>query len=192
MPDRQHGPVIHRSRDVNVQRVSWRFITSGRVIALALLVACAVDDAGPASRLILERFPCLGTCPSYRLAISVDGNVEYEGIGYFNTLAAGSDRPAVRRDTTRLASEDVATLMAAFDRAWSRWWPNQYRPSRFSCPGWSTDSPTLVIVREWDSRRDTLYADYGCPYVPARIHRLGTYIDSVVGVKRWLGPSPPR
>ena len=167
-------------------------MTSGRSIALAFLFACALDDGGPPSRLVLERFPCLGTCLSYRLAIGVDGRVEYEGIGYFNTLAAGSDPPAVRRGTTRLAPGDVAALMAAFDRAWSRWWPNQYRPSRFSCPGWSTDSPTLVIVREWDSRRDTLYADYGCPYVPARIHRLGTDIDSVVGVKRWLGPSPLR
>jgi hypothetical protein len=169
-----------------------RLITSGRVIVLVILAACAADDPRSASRLILERFPCLGTCPSYRLAIGADGRVEYEGMGYFNTLAAASERPTVRRDSTRLAPGDVATLMTAFDRAWSRRWPNQYRPSKFGCPRWGTDAPTLVVVRQWGSRRDTLYGYYGCPYVPARIHRLGIYIDSVVGVKRWLGPAPPR
>ena len=172
-----------------------RSTTTGRGMALVLLAACAVDDSGPASRLILERFPCLGTCPSYRLAIGADGRVEYEGIGYFNTLEVVSDRPdarRLRRDTTRLAASDVETLMAAFDRAWSRWLPNQYVPWRRACPSASTDAPTLAIVRERGSQRDTLQVYYACPYVPARIHRLGIHIDSVVGVTRWLGPAPPR
>jgi hypothetical protein len=163
-----------------------------RVIALVLLCACVGDDP-KSSRLVLERHPCLGTCPSYRLAIGTDGRVDYEGLGYFNTLGSAARRPAFRRDSTRLAPEDAATLLAAFDRAWSRWWPNQYIPSRrLACPIWSTDAPTLAIVRERGSRSDTLEIYYACPYVPARIHRLGTYIDSVVAVKRWLGPAPPR
>jgi uncharacterized protein DUF6438 len=168
-----------------------RMKSNGRLIALVLLSACARDAPG-SPRLVLERHPCLGTCPSYRLAIRADGSVEYEGVGYLNTLGPASQPPAVRRDSTRLAPGDVTRLMAAFDRAWSRWWPNQYRPGRVTCPGASTDNPTLVIVRERGSRLDTLYLYSGCPYGPARIDRLGTYIDSVVGVKRWLGPIPFR
>ena len=170
-----------------------RVITSGSVIGLVLLAICAGDDPDVASRLILERFPCLGTCASYRLAIGADGRVEYAGAGYLNTLGADYHRPAVRHHTTRLPPGDVETLMAAFDRAWSKWWPNQYVPSRrLACPDWGTDAPTLAIVRERGSRSDTLKVYYGCPYAPARIHRLGIYIDSVVGVKRWLGPAPAR
>jgi len=165
---------------------------SGPRLALVLVAACAGGAPEPASRLVLARFPCLGTCPSYRLTIGADGIVEYEGEGYLNTLLAESRRPAVRRETTRLAPRDVAAVMAAFDRAWSSWRPNQYRPGRRTCPGAGTDSPTLSIVRERASRQDTLEVYYGCPYVPARIRRLGTYIDSVVGVERWLGPVPPR
>ncbi len=168
-----------------------RMKSNVRLIALIFLSACA-RDAPESSRLVLERHPCLGTCPSYRLAIRADGRVEYEGVGYLNTVEPASQPPAVRRDSTRLASGDVVRLMAAFDRAWSRWWPNQYRPGRFTCPGAVTDSPTLVIVRERGSRRDTLYSYGGCPYAPERIDRLGTYIDSVVGVKGWLGPIPSR
>ena len=164
-----------------------------RSIALLLVIACAGEDPRPPSRLVLERFPCLGTCPTYRLAIGVDGRVEYEGIGYFNTVSAGTDRATVRRDSARLAPETTAALLPAFDRAWSHWWPNQYRGRRFTCPDpfYWTDAPTLVIVRERGSVPDTLYGYYGCPYVPARITRLGMHIDSVVGVQRWLGPKPP-
>ena len=45
-----------------------------------------------------------------------------------------------------------------------------------------------LIARERGSHSHTLQIYYACPYAPARIHRLGIYIDSVVGVKRWLGP----
>jgi hypothetical protein len=164
---------------------------NGHLIALFLLSACGPDDSA-SGRLVLERDPCLGICPSYRLAIGSDGRVEYEGVGYLNPLGRATQRPAFRRDSTRLTPGDVAALMAAFDRARSTWWPNRYRPGRLTCPGAGTDSPTLTIVREQSSRADTLELYYGCPYGPARIHRLGTHIDSVVGVERWLGPIPSR
>lgn len=162
-----------------------------RLAAVVLLCACTGDHV-ESPRLVLERHPCLGTCPSYRLTVRADGSVHYKGLGYFNTLGSAAPRP-LRRDSTRLAPEDAAKLIAAFDRAWSKWWPNQYVPwRRLACPQWSTDAPSLAIVREWSSHSDTLMVYYACPYVPARIHQLGTYIDSVVGVERWLGPAPPR
>src|SRR5215207_3763204 len=154
-----------------------RLVSMGRLIALVLVAACADRGPQPTSRLVLERFPCLGTCPSYRLAVGPDGRVEYEGMGYFNTLTAASERPAIRRDSARVAPETAAALLTAFDRAWSTWWPNQYRPGRFTCPDWGTDAPSLVIVRERGSRRDTLYGYYGCLYVAGRIGRLGRHID---------------
>jgi len=158
-----------------------------------LLCACASDDR-ETSRLILARAPCLGTCPSYRLTVQRDGRVDYEGLGYFTTLGRReSERPTFRRDSTRISQKDVANLFAAFERGRSRWWLNQYVPrSRLACPMWSTDAPTITIVRERRSRSDTLSVYHGCVFGPTRIDRLGAHIDSIVGVTQWLGPKPPR
>jgi hypothetical protein len=162
--------------------------TAVRLFALAFLCACGGDDR-ETPRLILERDPCLGTCPFYRLVIEVDGTVTYAGEGYFNTL---NPQPrAFRRDSTRLTARDAESLRTAFDRAWSTWWANQYVPwRRFTCPFSHTEASVLTIVRERTSRSDTLKVYHGCLYVPPRIRQLGIHIDSVVGVKRWLGPAP--
>ena len=160
----------------------------GRLIALAFVCGCSADDQ-ETPRLILERHSCLGICPSYRLVIEADGRVTYAGEGYFNTL---DPRPgAFRRDSTRLVARDAERLRAAFDRAWSTWWPNQYVPwRRLTCPVSSTDASALTIVRERTLRSDTLKVYDACLYVPRRIRNFGTDVDSVVGVKRWLGPAP--
>ena len=162
--------------------------TAVRLIALAFLCACSVDDR-ETPRLILERHPCLGTCPSYQLVIETDGRVTYAGLGYFNTIDL--QPRAFRRDSTRLVARDAESLRTAFDRAWSTWWPNQYVPRRrLTCPVWNTDASGLTIVRERRSRSDTLKVYHACPYIPRRIRQLGVHIDSVVGVQRWLGPAP--
>ena len=164
--------------------------TAVRTFALVLLCACGGDDR-ETPRLILERHSCLGTCPSYELVIEPDGRVTYAGAGYSSTL---NPQPgAFRRDSTRLVARDAERLRAAFDRAWSTWWPNQLVPwRRFTCPVWNTDASGLTIVRERTSRSDTLKVYDACPFIPRRIRRLGVHIDSVVGVQRWLGPAPPR
>ena len=162
--------------------------TAVRSFALAFLCACSGDDR-ETPRLILERHPCLGTCPSYRLVIEADRTVTYAGLGYFNTI---NPQPgAFRRDSTRLVARDAERLRVAFDRAWSTWWPNQYVPwRRFTCPISHTEASGLTIVRERTSRSDTLRVYHGCLYIPRRISQLGIHIDSVVGVQRWLGPAP--
>ena len=162
------------------------------LIALFLLSACAGEPRAP-QRILLERHPCLGTCPSYRLAITTDGRVEYEGVGYFvgylDPMRPARERALFRRDSTHVSPNEVVMLTTAFDRAWSRWWPNRYRPGRFVCPGAGTDAGGLTIVRERGPASDTLDVYHGCPFTPPRIRRLGAYIDSVVGVGRWLGPN---
>ena len=159
--------------------------------AVVVLVACAGTDRGPV-RIVLERLPCFGWCPTYRVVIHADGRVEYEGAGYVRTIGVDSAHYAsqlqnVRRERAQLSSESAALVLRRFDQAWSRWLPNRYGQGWRACPDPATDSPTMFIVRERGARRDTMELYYGCPLVPARIDRLGTYIDSVVGVDRWLG-----
>ena len=65
------GPVIIHGASFRADPISAAFI----MLALVLVAACAGGAPEPASRLVLARFPCLGTCPSYRLTIGADGIV---------------------------------------------------------------------------------------------------------------------
>lgn len=158
--------------------------------AVVIVVACAGADRAPA-RIVLERLPCFGWCPSYRVVIHADGRVEYEGVGYLGNIGLDSGEVAsqsnIRRERAQISRESAALVLRQFDQAWSSWLPNRFGYGWRACPDPATDSPTLLIVRERGARRDTMELYYGCPLVAARIKHLGTYIDSVAGVDRWLG-----
>jgi hypothetical protein len=164
----------------------WRWLA-----AVVILGACTGADRGPA-RIVLERLPCFGWCPSYRVVIHADGRVEYEGVGYPNDIGVDSGEVAsqlhnVRRERAQISRESAALVLRRFDQAWSSWLPNRFGYGWRACPDPATDNPTLFIVRERGARRDTMELYYGCPLVPPRINGLGTYIDSVAGVNQWLG-----
>ena len=175
--------------------MSGRYRQSMRIrrwlTAAVMVIACAGTDRSPA-RIVLERLPCFGWCPTYRVVIHADGRVEYEGVGYLQTLGADSGEVAsqlhnVRREHAQISRQSAALVLRKFDQAWSSWLPNRFGLGWRACPDPATDNPTLLIVRERGARRDTMEVYYGCPLVPARIDHLGTYIDSVAGVERWLG-----
>ena len=157
--------------------------------AVSALFSCSFNDAP--QQIMLERSACFGICPSYRLTVRADGTMRYEGVGWVNTMA-GQPAPAIRVDSTRLSNERVLAVFAAFDHAWSRWRPNQFGWGDATCPSPATDNPTVRIVRARGAQQDTLELYYGCPTQPERITRAADAIDSLVEVRKWLGPGPRR
>src|ERR1043166_7744606 len=81
---------------------------------------------------VLERTPCLGDCPEYRLEIAASGRVIYEGAGYRDGI--GYRVNPVKRDSTQLPPAKVAAVFEAFKRAWSPTLPNQVIPGGPRCP----------------------------------------------------------
>jgi hypothetical protein len=143
------------------------------VAATMLLAACWRGDERPA-RIALERTPCYGHCPSYRVVVDSDGRVVY----------SGDSHP----DSARLSRAATDAVFAAFAAGWSRWRPNRFQIGLPTCLLPATDHPSVIIVREWRTRRDTAELYYGCPNAPVRIARMADAVDSAVGLLGWLGP----
>lgn len=132
----------------------------------------------------LERTPCFGSCPAYRVTIKGSGEVEYEGI-----------RAVKVRGIRKVQLEEQAVLMIAnellrvhfFDAA------NEYvtRDEVFSDRGTLTigsaltsdGSSTFVGMRigKYD-KRVQLYDNY-----PQELGAITNMIDEAVGIERFIG-----
>lgn len=153
--------------------------------ALALL-ACAPRPAvqTPASLedvlISLERGPCFGTCPVYRLTVDGAGQVRYEGRAHVSVVG---------RDSAVLPQSEVRRLLDEFDRAGFAQLADQYTAGQPSCPLYAPDSPTAITSLTQSGATKRVEHDYGCADVPRALTALERLIDDVIGSDRWTGRS---
>ena len=163
---------------------------SGRA-ALALLVglaACgpraphapAPDSAStPGTVVTLERGPCFGTCPVYRVSLSGEGSVTFEGTRFVSRVGT---------DSGRVRPEAVDRLLRSLDDAGFFALDDAFVPDAPACGPYHTDAPTVSITVRAPGRDKTVRHDHGCAGAPAELTRLEHLIDSVAGTARWTGP----
>ena len=161
-----------------------------RHLALALLVglggcgprapqAPAPDSVSTAGTAVtLERGPCFGTCPVYR--VSLAGMAQ---VGFVGTRFVGR----VGTDTSRVAPEVVDRLVRSLDAAGFFALADTYVPDAPACGLYHTDAPTVSITVRASGRDKTVRHDHGCAGAPAELTRLEHLIDSVAGTARWTG-----
>jgi hypothetical protein len=126
----------------------------------------------------LERTPCFGTCPVYRVAIAASGAVRF--LGKHNVARPGEVRgeiPPARVDSL------VRELEAGgyFDFA------DLYVMDSPACGAYATDAPTVITSVTLGGRSKTIRHDYGCSGAPPGLARLERRIDEVAGSSRWTG-----
>jgi hypothetical protein len=135
-------------------------------------------SAAARESVMLERGPCFGTCPVYRVTLGRDGSVRFEGLRFVtDTGVATGTVPAARVDS--LMSE----LRSAgyFDFA------DSYRSGDAACPRYATDLPTVITEVRLEGRAKRIEHDRGCADAPAALAQLENRIDEVAGVARWVG-----
>jgi hypothetical protein len=150
-----------------------------------MAVACSdgKDDAGiPPSDLqgaviTLERTPCFGSCPAYRLTIRGDGSVVYTGlsdVAVEGVRIAQISQDRVRELVERFSDVDYFSLS------------DSYR-----CP--VTDLPSAITSISIDGRSKTV-DDYAPGYesegedcaAPEALVRLEEFIDEVTASTQWV------
>lgn len=156
--------------------------------------ASAQDSRGSlsgADSLVLERTSCYGTCPAYRLSITMLGRVS------FASRHPGQTSPAVRDSIPR---ERFVELLALADRLGLAALPDTIASDRALCPDKATDHPTTIVAIFHATHRKTIVDYHGCfasvdhEEVPA-VHRLRMFearIDSSAGSERWIRPAGRR
>lgn len=126
----------------------------------------------------LERGPCYGTCPVYRVTIQGDGWVRYEGRAHVEVVGV---------DSATIAQEQVRMLVTEFERVGYASLPARFAYGEPSCPSYVTDAPSATTSISRAGVTTRVEHDYGCEGVPAGLTALERTIDSVAGSTRWTG-----
>lgn len=157
---------------------------------LLLLVACAprretppaseaprnVDATG--SAISLERTACFGACPVYRISVSPEGVITYEGTAHVRQLG---------RATAQIAPERLQALLSELEKAGYFSLALRYTPAEPACGRYSTDSPSTITSVQFRDRSKRIEHDHGCGNVPRALAVLEHRIDEVLGSARWTG-----
>ena len=119
----------------------------------------------------LTRGACFGFCPVYRVSISDDGEVVYNGEQFVNVR--GEQR-------ARIASEAVRALLAQFDTIGFDQLQDEYRAP-------VTDHPTYTVTLTRNGRSKTVvdYAGVNAG-MPRAVRDLQAEIDRVANTAQWV------
>lgn len=139
----------------------------------------APDAASSAGTTVtLERGPCFGTCPVYRVSLEGDGTVGFTGTRFVTRVGA---------DTSRVAPEQVGRLADSLDAAGYFALADEYVLNSSACGRYATDAPTVTISVRSGERSKTVRHDHGCADAPETLTGMERLIDSVAGTARWTG-----
>ena len=161
-------------------------------IAMLLLLltssACKTQAAEKIThfdQITFERTICFGPCPMYKLSISPDGRVQYEG----------NDHVKIKGITkTQISSEQVTKLIEATNAVNFFALRDKYQSTEDGCATVATDSPSVIISIKIGDRQKTVDHYHGClsdidPYrvYPSSLVEFENKIDEIVGTSKWTG-----
>ena len=176
------------------QRWRWRLLTLTVILAIACRSGRPTEQN---ARIVLERAPCFGFCPAYRVVVEGDGTVRFTGLG---------DR-AGRADSARVSPEAVRALADRFNKADFFGMDTAYTPGARGCGIHAIDHAYATLTADIGGRARTVRHYLGCtgtespdsiasrqedrPGALGALTRLAAAVDSVAGTSRWLGEPPP-
>ncbi len=128
--------------------------------------------------IILEREPCFGVCPVYKLSIFSDGRVIFEGKDHVKVKGSAK---------TRISSIVLKQLIAEFNRINFFELKDEY-VGQTNCPEMFTDAPSAVTSFAWNGRTKTIRHYHGCRGLKEleALTELEGKIDDAVNSRRWI------
>ncbi|HBB94821.1 MAG TPA: acetamidase [Blastocatellia bacterium] len=141
--------------------------------------AIFVGQKGNDDTITLERTVCFGTCPAYRVTISSDGAVTFEGRQYTKTKGTGSGH---------ISTADFRKLVSEFEKIDYFSLPDRYAPGTKECPRVVTDMPSADTSIRLKGKSKSVAHYYGCGNsgVLGKLTALETKIDEVTGTQKWI------
>jgi hypothetical protein len=143
-------------------------------------VAPAPDSstAGGTPVITLERTPCFGACPVYRVTISRSGLVRDEGKRFVADSGV---------DSARISADSVAGLLSELQKGGYFELDERYVSGAPACGQYATDLPTAITSIDDGSRSKRVQHDHGCTEAPKTLVGMEKRIDQVAGTGRWTG-----
>src|SRR5262249_10451513 len=130
-------------------------------------------------QITLERGPCFGTCPIYKLTIKSDGNVTFEGQRFTKTTGVAKGK---------ISPDDFRTLVREFEKIDYFALPDSYTPGTPQCPQMVTDMPSAntSIVLKGKTKSVSHYHGCGDSGALPKLTALENKIDEVAGAQKWI------
>lgn len=120
----------------------------------------------------LERTACFATCPIYKLTISGDGKVVYEGKKFVNII---------RMRTTQISEDKIKELIDKFNRI------NYFSLKDSYMNGiCATDYPSAITSITINGKTKKITNYHGCPS-PKKLQQLEDKIDKIANSNKWVG-----
>jgi putative hemolysin len=119
----------------------------------------------------LERTACHGTCPVYKLTITGDGTVVYEGRDFVEVKG---------QQTSSISTAQVQDLLAAFEQA-NFLTLTDYTEQKV------TDLPSAITSITRGGQTKTVNHYYGDDSAPQQLTDLESKIDEITNSKQWTG-----
>ncbi|MBP1730263.1 MAG: hypothetical protein H6Q55_692 [Deltaproteobacteria bacterium] len=147
------------------------------VLCSAILASCAststqVSTTPSLLMISLERTPCFGRCPVYKVSVYGDGTVRYDGKEYVK----------VKGSQTRVISpQQVQRLLAELQQASYFSFKDDYDTITF------TDAPLAITAVTVDGRSKRVRHYLGDATAPKELTILEERIDEVSGSQEWVG-----
>jgi hypothetical protein len=129
------------------------------------------------TKITLERTPCRGPCPAYKVTVLGTGEVEYAGSA--NVSRAGTHR-------WRISRRRLQRLAEALERAKFPRLEDEYT----SCGPTGAQGCTICVEYDDGSSKSTVHY-HGDPCAPDSLTELEDEIDRITGVERYTEPDSP-
>lgn len=134
--------------------------------------------------LTLERTRCYGTCPIYKVRVSGEGQVKYEGIGYVKIIGSA---------TAQLSREQLARVVEAINAVKYFELRDSYASKEDGCASVVTDHPSVITSIAIGGRKKTIRHYYGCAGAATRaLTQFESNLDEIIGTARWVGTDVER
>jgi uncharacterized protein DUF6438 len=157
------------------------------LLAISLNSAASAQIPDPRSEpiytadsVVLERTPCFGTCPAYRLSVARSGMIHFE------SRNPGEDG---RRAMDSIPSNEFQTILVRAHFLEFLSLPDRIADDKRFCPHAVTDNPTTIITIFIPGKAKRVEDYHGCDWAPAGLRDLETYVDQVTNAKRWIRPA---
>lgn len=135
--------------------------------------------------IMLERSICSGSCPDYKLTVTADGAVTFEGYKFVKVTGNA---------TKTISQGQLLQLIAEFEKAKYFSLNDRYRDKEDGCPAVWTDYSTVITSIRINGKSKTISHYDGCQegsgsaVFPKALTDLEKKIDEIVGTAEWIKP----
>ncbi|MFL6282250.1 MAG: DUF6438 domain-containing protein [Pyrinomonadaceae bacterium] len=146
----------------------------------------AAAQAVPRDTVItLERTECFGTCPVYKVSVSADGTVTFDG-------KKNVEKKGVA--TGKINEAEVGRLVAGFEAVNYFSLRDAYTPRSGNCPEVATDLPSANTSITTGGKSKAVQHYHGCRGSKEELEgltELENKIDEAADTRQWVGKSRP-